>query len=226
MLRYQCLVLDHDDTVVQSMKTLSYPFFVYEMEMFRPGTSITIEEYVRQCYELGFEGLCRQVYGFSDEEMNLEHQMWMDYIRTHIPSPCPGVERLIHRQKEEGGLLCVVSHSSFENITRDYDKHFGIQPDAIYGWDRPKEQRKPNPWPLQDIMSKYSLKPEEILVVDDMKLSCQMTEPLGIQVAFAGWDDLGVPALRQEMAERCAYSFYDVKTLEGFLFDGIPYPAV
>ena len=219
MLKYPCLVLDHDDTVVQSMKTLSYPFFVYEMEMFRPGTSISLEEYVRQCYELGFEGLCRQVYGFTDEEMALEHKMWMDYIRTHIPSPCLGIENIIHRQKEEGGLLCVVSHSSFENISRDYETHFGMQPDAIYGWDRPPEQRKPNPWPLQDIMKKYSLQPSDILVVDDMKLACMMAEPLGVPVAYAGWDDLGVPSVRKEMMERCDFSFHSTKELEKFLFD-------
>ena len=218
MLKYRCLVLDHDDTVVQSMKTLSYPFFVYEMEMFRPGTSITPEEYVRQCYELGFEGLCRQVYQFSDEEMNLEHRMWMDYIRDHIPAPFPGIEKIIRKQKAEGGLLCVVSHSSSENITRDYDTHFGMQPDAIYGWDRPVEQRKPNPWPLEDIIRSYQLKPEDILVVDDMKLACQMAEPLGVEVAYAGWDDLGVPELREEMIRLCRYSFDSVEKLYQFLF--------
>ena len=218
MLKYRCLVLDHDDTVVQSMKTLSYPFFVYEMEMFRPGTSITAEEYVRQCYELGFEGLCRQVYQFTDEEMDLEHRMWMDYIRDHIPAPFPGIEQIIRKQKDEGGLLCVVSHSSFENITRDYKTHFGMQPDAIYGWDRPVEQRKPNPWPLEDIIRTYQLKPEEILVVDDMKLACQMAEPLGVDVAYAGWDDLGVPELREEMNRLCKYSFRSVDGLYQFLF--------
>ena len=218
MLKYRCLVLDHDDTVVQSMKTLSYPFFVYEMEMFRPGTSITVEEYVRQCYELGFEGLCRQVYQFTDEEMDLEHRMWMDYIRDHIPAPFPGIEQIIRKQKNEGGLLCVVSHSSFENITRDYETHFGMQPDAIYGWDRPVEQRKPNPWPLEDIIRTYQLKPEEILVVDDMKLACQMAEPLGVDVAYAGWDDLGVPELREEMNRLCKYSFRSVDGLYQFLF--------
>lgn len=217
-MRYKCLVLDHDDTVVQSMKTLSYPFFVEEMEHFRPGTSIFLPEYVRQCYELGFEDLCRRIYGFTDQEMALEHRMWMDYIRTHIPDPFPGIHRIIHQQKNSGGLLCVVSHSSFENIARDYSTHFGIQPDAIYGWDYPPQQRKPNPWPLVDIMKRFDLSPEEILVVDDMKLACMMAAPLNIQVAYAGWDDLGVPELREEMGRLCAYRFDRVEELYQFLF--------
>ena len=46
MLRYPCLVLDHDDTVVQSETTINYPFFCYILDQFRPGATITLEEYV------------------------------------------------------------------------------------------------------------------------------------------------------------------------------------
>ena len=66
----------------------------------------------------------------------------------------------------------------------------------------------------------FLLHPEEILVVDDMQLACQMADPLGVKVAFAGWDDMGVPELRQEMAQRCAYTFHSTAELEEFLFDG------
>ena len=38
MLKYKCLVLDHDDTVVQSEATINYPFFVYILDQYRPGT--------------------------------------------------------------------------------------------------------------------------------------------------------------------------------------------
>ena len=40
-----------------------------------------------------------------------------------------------------------------------------------------------------------------------------------VKVAFAGWDDMGVPELREEMAKRCAFSFDSVEKLEKFLFD-------
>lgn len=219
MLKYRCLVLDHDDTVVQTLKTLSYPFFCLELEQFRPGTTMTISEYVTQCHRRGFADMCRECFRFTDEELALEHQQWMDYIMDNIPDIFPGIDRIIHRQKAEGGILCVVSHSNSDNISRDYLTHFGLQPDAIYGWDMEPHQRKPHPWPLQDIMEKFSLKPEEILVVDDMQLACQMADPFGIQVAFAGWDDMGVPELRKEMELRCAYSFHSTAELEKFLFD-------
>ena len=219
MLKYKCLVLDHDDTVVQTMRTLSYPFWCLELEQFRPGTTMTLEEYILKCYQYGFGDMCKICFHFTDEELALEHRQWMDYVMQNVPDYFPGVDRIIHRQKAEGGLLCVVSHSSSANISRDYRVHFGIEPDAIYGWDMLPHQRKPNPWPLQDIMDRFGLQPEEILVVDDMKLACMMAEPFGIDVAFAGWDDMGVPELRREMKELCAYSFHSTKELENFLFE-------
>ena len=219
MLKYPCLVLDHDDTVVQTLKTLSYPFFCLELEQFRPGSSMTLEDYVFQCNRLGFMDMCRKCFGFTDSEMDLEHRQWMDYIMENIPECFPGIERIIHRQKEEGGILCVVSHSNYENIIRDYRHHFNMEPDAVYGFDRPPHQRKPNPWPLEDIMARFDLKPEDILVVDDMKLACLMAQPLGVDVAYAGWDDMGVPEVRAEMQQLCKYAFDSISDLEQFLFD-------
>ena len=219
MLKYRCLVLDHDDTVVQTMRTLSYPFWCLELEQFRPGTTMTLEDYILKCYQYGFADMCRVCCGFTDEELALEHKQWMEYIMNNIPAPFPGIGNIIRRQKEAGGLICVVSHSSFDNISRDYRVHFGIQPDAIYGWERPPRERKPNPWPLEDIMRRFDLTPQEILVVDDMKLACQMAHPLGVAVAYAGWDDMGVPELRREMQKLCAFSFDSTESLEKFLFD-------
>lgn len=222
MLKYKCLVLDHDDTVVQTLKTLSYPFWCLELEQFRPGVTMTMADYVRKCHELGFGDMCRICFGFTEEELALEHKQWMEYILCHIPDVYPGIGRIIRRYKENGGLICVVSHSSNANITRDYAHHFGIQPDAIYGWDLPPHQRKPNCWPLQNIMDRFDLMPQDILVVDDMQLACQMAEPLGVDVGYAGWDDMGVAELREEMANRCRYAFYTPDQLESLLFEEDP----
>ena len=218
MLKFPCLVLDHDDTVVQSMKTLSYPFFCYVLSLFRPGQSMSEQDYIRACHDLGFAQLCREYFGFTEEEIAREHLLWMDYILQHTPDPYPGIDDILRRQKQEGGLVCVVSHSSSENILRDYRAHFSIMPDAVYGWERPEEQRKPHSFPLEDIMEKFQLQPKDILVVDDMKLACKMAKPLGIQVAYAGWGDMGVPEIEKEMNCLCDYSFDSVEKLGQFLF--------
>lgn len=218
MLKYRCLVLDHDDTVVQSMKTLSYPFFLYVLGKFRPGMTMSFADYVQDCHHLGFADLCRIRFSFTEEELAEEHEMWMGYVLSHTPDAYPGIDRIIRRQKEEGGLICVVSHSSMENILRDYDAHFGVRPDAIYGWERPEHERKPNPFPLADIMQRYGLTAEDILVVDDMKLACKMADPFGIKVCYSGWSGMGIPEIDAEMQAICDMSFDDIAKFEEYLF--------
>lgn len=219
MLKYPCLVLDHDDTVVRTEQTIGYPYFCYILDQFRPGKTISFPNYVRDCHNYGFAEMCRRRWQFTPEEQKEEYRGWMEYVMTHIPEVFPGIGDVIRRQKEEGGLICVVSHSCVENITRDYAVHFGIQPDAIYGWDYPEHQRKPNPFPLEDIMSRYGLKPEEMLVVDDMKLAWMMAKPLNVPIAFAAWGKADFPELAEEMRGLCDYSFDSTEKLYNFLFD-------
>ncbi len=219
MLKYPCLVLDHDDTVVQSEKTLGYPYFCQILEEFRPGTQLTLEEYVLGCHNLGFTEMCRKTWSFTDEELHREYLGWKEYMQTHIPDPYTGIREILHRQKAEGGRICVVSHSSYENITRDYQAHFGIQPDAIYGWDLPEHQRKPNPYPLLDIMEHYGYCPQELLVVDDLKLAHTMARQAGVAIGFAAWSKEDLPKLKEEMMSLCDFSFQTTGELYRFLFD-------
>lgn len=219
MLRYPCLVLDHDDTVVRSEETVNYPSFLLALEHFRPGETIGPEDFTRWCFSPGFLGLCKDKYGFTDAEMDEEFQMWMAYARTHIPPAFPGIREIIHRQKALGGLVCVVSHSARENITRDYSAHIDMQPDAIYGWDHPAEKRKPNPWPLEDIMARFGLKSKDLLVVDDLKPGYDMARAAGVDFAFAAWGRKNVPEIPAFMNQYCDFSFETTQELEKFLFN-------
>ena len=219
MLKYKCLVLDHDDTVVQSEKTLGFPYFKEFLGSIRPGIELTLDEYVKGCHEMPFVDMCRNKWQFTDEELQAEWAGWKEYILTHIPAAYEGIDRIVHRQKENGGLVCVVSLSGAQSITRDYQAHFGTEPDAIYGWDLPKHQQKPNPYPLQDIMTRFELNPEDILVVDDMKLAWRMANPLGVKIAFAAWSKDDFPELAEEMSQLCDFTFGATADLERFLFE-------
>ncbi len=219
MLKYPCLVLDHDDTVVQSEALVNYPYFCYILDQFRPGATITLQEYVDGCCNLGFADMCRKWYHFTEEELVEEYQGWQEYIKTHIPAPFPGIADIIHRQKQLGGRVCVVSHSCNLNITRDYQTHFGILPDDIYGWDLPEEKRKPSTYPLECIMEKYGYQPEELLVVDDLKPAWEMASKAGVPIAFAAWGRKDYPNITKEMKALCDFSFDTIGELERFLFD-------
>lgn len=219
MLKYRCLVLDHDDTVVQTERAIGYPYFRDYIERVRPGMTLSFSEYVRDCNNMVFADMCRQRWNFTEEELLEEYTGWKAYSLSHIPPVFPGIPEIIRRQKAEGGIICVVSLSSSDNITRDYDVHMGFQPDAVYDYDLPHHQRKPNSYPLEDIMRKFSLSPHEILVVDDMKLAWNMSHPLGIRTAFAAWSKPEFPELSQEMRQLCDYTFESPRELEKFLFE-------
>ena len=219
MLKYPCLVLDHDDTVVQSEETINYPYFCEFLDKFRPGTKITLAEYIHCCCHQGFAEMCRNRFHLTDDEMTQEFIGWKEYIKTHSSAPYPGIEAVIRRQKAEGGLVCVVSHSSAENIARDYQKHFGLLPDEIYGWELPEHQRKPSPYPLEQIMEKYNLTPQQLLVVDDLKPAYDMASKVGVPIGFAQWSKMKHPELCTEMSSVCNYTFCSTKELEQFLFD-------
>lgn len=221
MLKYPCLVLDHDDTVVQSEATINYPYFVYILDQFRPGATITLEEYVHGCCHLGFADMCRKWYDFTEQELIDEYRGWQEYIKNHIPAPFPGIERIIRRQKAEGGIICVVSHSSDTNILRDYRAHFGMEPDEIYSWDLPEHLRKPSTYALERIMEKYGFAPDQLLVVDDMKPAYEMASKAGVPIAFAAWGRKDYPEIAVEMTRLCNFTFDSTQALETFLFDEV-----
>ena len=219
MLKYKCLVLDHDDTVVQSEVTVNYPCFLLALEKFRPGETMGYEEFVDWCFRYDFGDFLKVKYKFTDEELREEYLMWLEYSKTHIPPVYSGIKELILEQKKCGGLVCVVSLSGTQNITRDYDLHIGIQPDMLFSCDAPREQRKPSAYPIQTIMHAFGLKEEDILVVDDLKIGYEMAKNAGVKMAFAGWGRQASPALCAEMAKLCDHSFHNVANLHKFLFE-------
>ena len=219
MLKYPCLVLDHDDTVVQTERYIGYPYFKEYIEKIRPGQTVSFEEYVHQCSNLVFADMCRQYWKMTPEEIEQEYVGWLEYYKTHSHPIFPGIERIIRRQKEAGGLVCVVTLSLQDDILHDYKNYFGIMPDAVYAHDLPKEQRKPNPYPLEDIMKRFSLKPEEILVVDDLKLGWMMANTIGVPIGYAAWSKQDFPDLTTEMRKLCDYCFDSPADLEKILFE-------
>ena len=150
MLKYKCLVLDHDDTTVNSTATVHYPSFVEYMKQYHPERMLTLEEYFLYNFEPGVIPMLTDICGLSEQEMKDEEAYWNAYVKEHIPKAYPGIREIIGEQKKRGGKVCVISHSFSENIRRDYRENNLPEPDLIFGWEYPPEQRKPAPWPLTD----------------------------------------------------------------------------
>ena len=87
----------------------------------------------------------------------------------------------------------------------------------IYSWDLPKEQRKPSPYTLFDLMKRYDLAPSDILVVDDLKPGFEMARGAGVDFAAAGWA-YDIPEIENYMRKNCDYYLKTVEELRKILF--------
>ncbi len=217
MVKYRCLVLDHDDTVVQSSLKINYPAFVEVLHQLRPQRSVTLEEFTLGCFHKTFAGFCLEDMGYSPKELEYHYEQWKAYVRTHIPPVYPGFPALLHRFRRKGGIICVSSHSGDENISRDYLHHFGFLPDHIYSFDLPQELQKPAPFALQDIMDRYHLEPTDLLMVDDMKSGFDMACACGVPFACAGWSHQ-LPEITQYMKANTPVYLNSVEELSQLIF--------
>ena len=215
-MKYRCLVFDHDDTVVNSTATIHYPCFVEYLRLYYPGRSLTLEEYFLKNFTPGFIPMCREEYGMDDRALEQEGLFWRDYVKRHVPRAYPGIRRIMERQREQGGLLCVISHSYEDNIRRDYRENGLPEPDLIFGWEQPMERRKPEPWPLEEIMRRFSLAPDELLMIDDLKPGFDMAEKCGVDFAGVGWSG-DIPEIEAFMRRNCRNYFKTVEELSAFL---------
>lgn len=215
-MKYKCLVFDHDDTVVNSTATIHHPCFQAYLDEKYPGRVCSLEEYFEKNFHPGFLEMCREEYGMNEADLAEETAFWNNYVRGRIPVAYPGIREIMARHKAEGGILAVVSHSFEWNIVRDYEHNGLPAPDAVYGWSSPEGQRKPSPYPLFAIMEQFSLKPEELLVIDDLKPGYDMAMSAGVDFAAVGWSN-DIPSIESFMRANCRRYFKTVEELDRFL---------
>ncbi len=217
-MKYKCLVLDHDDTVVNSTATIHYPCFIKFLEDFYPHlvANYTLDSFFEKNFHPGVLALFKDEVGMTEEQMKEEEQYWADFVETITPAAYDGMAQIIADFKARGGIVAVVSHSLTRYIERDYRANQLPEPDVIYGWDIPKENRKPSPWCILDLAEKYGISPSEILVVDDLKPGYDMARKGGADFAAAGWAH-SVPVIEEFMRKNCDYYLKTVEELKALL---------
>ena len=217
-MKYRCLILDHDDTIVDSTREIHYPSYVEFLKKTHPEKPIvSFEEYIRLNFHPGVYEFFRDIVGLTEEETLEEQNFWNAYVKQHVPEAYPEVRGILERFRKEDGILTVISHSYKENILRDYRENGLPAPDLVFGWEVPREKRKPNPDMVFEILNAYHLKPQEALMVDDMKPGLVMARAAGVAFAAAGWGN-PVPEVRAYMQENADYYFETPRAFEEFLF--------
>ena len=215
-MKYRCLVFDHDDTTVNSTATIHHPCFERFLQDYFPERSCSLEEYFLKNFSPGFVPMCREEYGMDDETLALETEYWQEYVRDRIPEAYPGIREIMLQQKQNGGLIAVISHSYRHNILRDYAANGLPEPDLIFGWEMPPEQRKPAAWPLKEVLKRFDLRPEEVLMIDDLKPGYDMALSCGVPFAAVGWAN-DIEPIETFMRTNCSLYFKRVSELAAYL---------
>ena len=215
-MKYRCLVVDHDDTVVNSTATLHYPAFLAYMKDAKPELRMSLEEYFSYNFDPGVIPMFRDICGLTEEQMDEEERFWSEYVSQRIPEAYEGMKDILWEYKKEGGLICVASHSFSEYIRRDYKANDLPEPDLVFGWDLPPEKRKPDPYALLETERAFGLKAPEMLVLDDLKPGYDMARAASVPFAAAGWAN-DVPEIEAFMRRNCDFYFKTVKEFGEFL---------
>ena len=216
-MKVPCLVLDHDDTLVNSTATVHYPCFAEYTGQYFPDYHCTLEHYFLKNFDPGVVPFFRDEVGMTPEQMRHEELWWNAYVQHHVPQAYPGIREILLEQKRRGGTVCVVSHSLRDNILRDFRENDLPLPDLVFGWDEPPAQRKPSPHALYRIMEQLNVRPEEMLVVDDLKPGYDMARAAGVPFAAAGWAN-DIEQIETFMRKNCGLYFKTVRELHDYLF--------
>lgn len=217
---YRCLLIDHDDTSVDSTRHIHYPAHLEILKTLRPGErAISLEGWFEKNFSPGLFDYYTGELGFTAEEMAREFEIWRSFTTTMVPDFFPGFIDLLREFRSRGGLVAVISHSEAELIRRDYThRGEGFEPDLIYGWDHDPERRKPHPRPALEALERLGVAPDQAAMLDDLLPGIEMAELAGVDSLGAGWGHR-VDSIVREMRRRCSAYFTSVDDLRRFLLE-------
>ena len=221
-MRYRCLIIDHDDTAVDTTPTVHHRAHRASLALLRPGQeAVDVETWFAKNFHPGILSYLRDELGFSDSEMAIEHQVWREHTALALPEFFPGILETLAEYQRRGGAVVVASHSEEDVIRSHYRaarNGHTVNPDLVFGWDLPPEQRKPHPYPVLETLRRLDLERSDVLVLDDLKPGVDMAHAAGVDVAAAGWSH-DIPAIREFMRRNCVATFDTVAEFAEFLLD-------
>lgn len=219
-LKYRCLILDHDDTAVDSTAKIHYPAHREVLRVLRPHRiPLSLDQWFLKNFDPGIMEYLTGELELNDQEIQTEYTIWKNFTARITPRFYPGFLDALKEYRKRGGLIAVVSHSEKGIIERDYlavDKNGRFLPDVVFGWDNDKTKRKPNPYPVQEILKTFRLKPSDALIVDDLKPGVLMAKATSVPVAAAGWAHR-IPEIQEYMRENCLAFFENVEDFVNFI---------
>lgn len=214
-MKYKCLITDHDDTLLNSTEEVHYPAMLECLRVLRPEMSLTFDEFAFYNFDYGFLKYATEILGMDDKEMQIEMEMWRKWTDVHRPTFFDGVREVLSDFKNSGGIFVVSSHSEKSVILKDLENAGCPAPDAVFGWELPPEKRKPSLYTIEKTQEMFGIKPEEMIMLDDMPHGLEMCRKAGVKFIFADWARKP-DKLRERMKKASDYTaenFYEVKDI-------------
>ena len=221
-MRYRCLLIDHDDTSVDSSPSIHHPAHLEQLKRLgREKDAVGVDEWMKINYSPGILEYLDKTLKLNDEEKKLCYRVWREYSLERIPDFFPGMLKLLKRFKDAGGIVVVVTHSEKEMVEAHYKAQKeipGFFPDRIIGWTGDSSKNKPDPWPVFDVIREFGVRKEEILVVDDLKPGILMAQQAGVDTAGVGWSHR-IPEIIEDMKKSCTYYVRSIEELKKLIFE-------
>jgi len=211
-MKYTCLLIDHDDTAVDSTPAIHYPAHREQMiRLNREKEILNLEDWFRVNYHPGIRPFLKEQLRLKPEEEKLCYAIWREFTLTRTPPFFPGMMEFLEKFTSRGGAVFVVSHSEEEVIRRHYMEQKdcpGFMPHGIFGWNGNPEQTKPHTWPVDQISHRFGYKKENMLMMDDLKPGIIMAQRAGVDSLGAGWSH-SIPEIQDDLARESTVFFQD-----------------
>jgi len=217
--RFRCLLIDHDDTAVNSTAAVHYPAHLEALRLMRPGrTPPTLEQWLGWNFHPGIMEYLVGELGMSDQELRREYEIWRSFTTSRSPGFFPGFLEVLRDFRASGGRVAVISHSEKDVIEDHYRRAavHGSHPDLVFGWVEDAARRKPSPWPVLEALREFNALPQDALILDDLKPGVLMSRATGVPVAAAGWGH-AIPAIEAYMRANCVAYFARVEDFRDFI---------
>lgn len=220
-MRYSCLLIDHDDTTVDSTPSIHYPAHLAQMKRLgRTEDAVSLEKWFRINYSPGLRPFLDEALGLNDAEKQICYEVWREHTTSAVPPFFPGILAFLQRYREMGGLIVVVSHSEPDIIRSHYEAQTevpGFMPDRIIGWSGEGKENKPYIWPVERVLEEYPVEKKDILVVDDLQPGITMARNAGVDSVAVGWSH-GLEEIKADISQKSTYFADSLGHLEQIVF--------
>ena len=215
--RLRCIIFDMDGTLTRTNQLIYESFnHIAEHYIKKRFSPKEIIAFFGPPEEEAIEAMIGP--GHLDEAMP-EYYRYYTHHHNELASLYPGIEELLKFVKSRGILVALFTGKGRRTTEITLAK-FGIASyfDAIMTGDD-VDHHKPSGDGIRKIMDKFSLRPDEVLMVGDAVADIKAARECGVEIAAVVWDSYGKEMVMQTKTD---YLYHSVDEFHRWLKDALP----